>query len=106
MVTLDEIEKQIAEQKKTVDYDTREFTIEYIVNKYLENIDTDDNEIFVPDYQREFTWDEERQSKFIESIILDLPVPLIFLAETQSGRLEIVDGSQRIRTVAAFCKMI
>ena len=50
MVTLDEIEKQIAEQKKTVDYDTREFTIEYIVNKYLENIDTDDNEIFVPDY--------------------------------------------------------
>ena len=72
------------------------------MNKYLENIDTDDNEIFVPDYQREFTWDEERQSKFIESIILDLPVPLIFLAETQSGRLEIVDGSQRIRTVAAF----
>lgn len=98
------VELQIEAQKRTVDYDTREFTIEIIVQKYLENLDNDDNEIFVPDYQREFTWDDIRQSKFIESIILGLPIPLIFLAENEAGRLEIVDGSQRIRTLASFLK--
>lgn len=96
------LEEQITEEKKTVDFDTREFTIEFLVKKYLEKIDTDENDIFVPEYQREFVWDEERQSKLIESITLGLPIPIIFLAEDQNGRLEIVDGSQRIRTLSAF----
>ena len=100
----EEIEAQINEQKKSVDYDTREFTIEILVDKYLENLENNENEIFVPEYQREFTWDERRQSKFIESLVLSLPVPLIFLAENDIGRLEIVDGSQRIRTLAAFLR--
>lgn len=98
----DPIETQIYKERKEVDYDTREFTIEYIVDKYSKDIDTDKNELFVPDYQREFVWDNSRQSKFIESIILGLPIPYIFVAETKKGRLEIVDGSQRIRTLAAF----
>ena len=43
-----------------------------------------------------------RQSRFIESLLVELPIPYIFLAETKSGRYEIVDGSQRIRTLVAF----
>lgn len=96
------IEEQIYEQRKEVDYDTREFTIEHIVNKYTYKIDEDKNDIYVPDYQREFVWDDIRQSRFIESIILGLPIPYIFVAENKDGRLEIVDGSQRIRTLSAF----
>jgi hypothetical protein len=96
------LEEQITEKRKTVDFDTREFTIEFLVKKFLENIETDENDIFVPDYQREFVWDDERQSKLIESIVLGLPIPIIFLAEVENGRIEIVDGSQRIRTIAAF----
>jgi len=96
------LEEQIIEQKKTVDYDTREFTIEFLVQKYLEKLESDENDIFVPDYQRDFVWDDVRQSRLIESITLGLPIPVIFLAEDASGRLEIVDGSQRIRTLAAF----
>ncbi|RDB07491.1 DUF262 domain-containing protein [Runella aurantiaca] len=100
---LEEAEKQIFEEQQEVAYDTREFTIEYIVNKYIQGIDEDENEIFVPDYQRDFVWDNERQSKFIESVILGLPIPFIFVAEIrETGRLEIVDGSQRIRTLYAF----
>lgn len=102
MNLIERIEKEIEEQKKTVDYDTRELTIQYIVEKYLEKLDEDNNELYVPEYQREFVWEEERQSKFVESLILGLPVPLIFVAEHKNGRLEIVDGSQRIRTLAAF----
>jgi hypothetical protein len=99
------IEEQIDKEQKAVSYDIREFTIEYYVNKYLDNEEIDENEVYVPDYQREFIWEEKRQSRFVESLLLGLPVPLIFVAEIEKdGRLEIVDGSQRIRTLAAFLK--
>lgn len=99
---LKRVEEQILEQQKTVDYDTREFTIEILVQKYTTKLEEDDNELYVPEYQREFVWDDVRQARLIESIILGLPIPIIFVAENSSGRLEIVDGSQRIRTLAAF----
>ena len=99
---LEIIEKQILKERKTVDFDTREFTIEFLVKKYLDDIDTGENDIFVPEYQRDFVWDEVRQSRLIESIVLGLPIPIVFMAEDTNGRLEIVDGSQRIRTLAAF----
>ncbi len=77
-----------------------------MVQKYLDRIDEDENEIFIPDYQREMTWDEDRQSKFIESVLLGLPIPYIFVADISENedlaRLEIIDGTQRIRTLARF----
>jgi uncharacterized protein with ParB-like and HNH nuclease domain len=49
-------------------------------------------------------WDDARQSKFIESVLLGLPIPYIFVAdipdEENEARLEIIDGTQRIRTLA------
>jgi Protein of unknown function DUF262 len=98
----EQIEEQIREKQRSVDYDVKEFTIEILVQKYLNNLEQDDNEIYIPSYQREFVWDKLRQSKFIESIILGLPVPYIFTADNADGRLEIVDGSQRIRCLANY----
>ena len=99
-----EAESQIEREQVFVDYDTKEYPVETIVEKYLRGIDEDKNELFVPDYQRDFRWEEKRQSKFIESILIGLPIPYIFVADIKDkdGRLEIVDGSQRIRTLAAF----
>ena len=94
-------EEQIVEKQKIVDFDIKEFTIELLINKYLSGIESDDNDIFIPTYQRNFVWDSNRQSKFIESVLLGLPIPYIFSADTD-GRLEIVDGSQRLRTLVAF----
>lgn len=95
--------EELDQQQSAIAYDIRELTIEYYVNKYQDRIDEDENELYVPDYQREFIWDIKHQSRFIESLFLGLPVPFIFTAEIkQTGRLEIVDGSQRIRTLAAF----
>ena len=99
---MDDVEDQIIELKKTVAYDSKDFTIEILVKKYLDRLDEHQNEIYVPDYQREFVWDTTRQSRLIESIILGLPIPPIFVAENKDGRLEIVDGSQRVRTLNAF----
>lgn len=106
-------EMQIYEQRKTVRYDIRELTIEIIVNKYVKGLDYSPDlgkqeaslyysSLWVPDYQRDFTWDDERQSRFIESVLLGLPIPLIFVAENKDSVWEIVDGSQRIRTLHAF----
>jgi len=94
-------EEQIIDKQKIVDFDIKEFTIELLISKYLTGKENDDNDIFIPTYQRNFVWDEERQSKFIESVLLGLPVPYIFSADTD-GRLEIVDGSQRLRTLVSF----
>jgi len=96
------VEEQIAELKKAVSFDSRDFPIETICSKYENGMDTDENDIFVPEYQRDFVWDLARQSRLIESIALGLPIPPIFVAENSDGRLEIVDGSQRIRTLSAF----
>ncbi|MEE9382026.1 MAG: DUF262 domain-containing protein [Nannocystaceae bacterium] len=102
-------EKQIREHHRVVDYDTREYPVETLVDKYLNGRDTDTNELFVPEYQRDFTWERPRQSKFIESVLIGLPIPYIFVADVgkpeddeRDARLEIVDGSQRIRTLASF----
>lgn len=104
-----EAEVQIEQHRKVVDYNIIEYPIEVIVGKYLgtdesEGSETSKPEFYVPDYQREHTWDAKRKSKFIESVLIGLPIPFLFLADTndEEGRLEIVDGSQRIRTLAEF----
>lgn len=96
------LEQDIENQQRNVSFDTKEYTVEIIVQKYLKDLDEEQNEFFVPEYQREFVWDTVRQSRFIESLMIGLPIPYIFLAETSKGRYEIVDGSQRIRTLAAY----
>lgn len=101
---MNDVEDQIIELKKAVAYDSKDFTIELLVSKYLDKIDENENEVFVPDYQRDFVWDTSRQSRLIESIVLGLPIPPIFVAENKDGRLEIVDGSQRVRTLSAFLR--
>jgi hypothetical protein len=82
-----------------LDYDTKEFTVELLVQKFG---DEDDSDIFVPKYQRRFNWDERRQSRFVESLLIGLPVPFLFFADLPNGRLEVVDGRQRLSTCKAF----
>lgn len=55
-----------------------------------------------PAFQRNFVWDKTRQSKLIESILLGLPLPSMYLSQYNDGRLTIVDGLQRINTIKSF----
>lgn len=92
-------EEQIVQQKEPVAFDTREYPIEVLINKFTEG------EFVIPNYQREFVWEKDKvkMSRFIESALLDLPIPYLYLADDpDSGKLEIIDGSQRIRTLKAF----
>lgn len=55
-----------------------------------------------PDYQRLFRWEEEKQSRFVESLILEMPVPPIFVIEIEDGVYELIDGLQRISSYLHF----
>lgn len=96
IVAPDEIDRLVEQEKKSADYDTTEFTAEIMAQK-LENGD-----IEIPPYQRPLVWPTQAKSFFIESLLLALPIPYMFLSERPTGTLEVVDGSQRLRTIQEF----
>ena len=55
-----------------------------------------------PDFQRDFVWDESKQSKLIESVLMRIPLPVFYLAEDEEGRMIVVDGLQRLSTFRRF----
>jgi uncharacterized protein with ParB-like and HNH nuclease domain len=64
----------------------------------------DDDELLKPELQRKYVWDRPEASRFIESILLGLPIPSIFLANTPENNKLIIDGYQRIMTVYDYVK--
>lgn len=89
-------EVQIADQTKRIEFFLTEYSVELLAKKMK------DGEFEIPPYQRADTWEDERKSRFIESLLMGLPIPFLFFWEKQEGKLEIVDGSQRLRTIQQF----
>jgi uncharacterized protein with ParB-like and HNH nuclease domain len=91
--------KQISEKKQDIKFDTRDYVINYLVQEYAK-----DNFYIPLDYQRNFIWGDKQKCNFIESILMGLPIPFMFFADTDDGRIEIVDGAQRTRTLIEFAQ--
>ncbi len=60
------------------------------------------NYVMDPDFQRDFIWPEDKQSKLIESVIMRIPLPVFYMAEDDKGRMVVVDGLQRLSTFKQF----
>ncbi len=60
------------------------------------------NYVMDPDFQRDFIWPEDKQSKLIESVIMRIPLPVFYMAEDDQGRMVVVDGLQRLSTFRRF----
>lgn len=58
--------------------------------------------ILDPEWQREYVWDKKRSSRLIESFLIDLPIPVIYLAVNDEGKYEVIDGLQRLTSVFKF----
>ena len=58
--------------------------------------------IMDPEFQRDFIWSDDKQSKLIESVLMRIPLPVFYLAEDKNGRLIVVDGLQRLSTFQRF----
>lgn len=71
---------------------------------FNELLDMYENEelIISPEYQRLFRWSEDKESRFIETLILELPLPPIFVIEVEEGKYELIDGLQRISSYLHF----
>lgn len=91
-------DEQIKQFQHKIGFDTKEFTVEVLCSQFTKN----PKEIFIPEYQRRFVWHAERKSKFIESMLLGLPIPYMFFAEQEDGTFEVVDGCQRVNTINSF----
>lgn len=89
-------ETQIVELSKRIEFYLTEYSVELLANKMSRD------DFIVPSYQRKYTWEPERKSRFIESLIIGLPIPFLFFWEMPDGKLEIVDGSQRLRSIEEF----
>ena len=87
---------QLNECQNEIDYDTKDFTLELLASKFKKG------DFYIPEYQREYIWRSKNKSLFIESILLGLPIPFMFMADCDDGRLEIIDGAQRIQTIMSF----
>ncbi len=91
------LEKDIEQQRNSLSTDRLDMSFGEIMSMYER-----EEVIINPAFQRLFRWDIEQQSRFIESLLLGIPIPPIFVAEDNDGRWELVDGLQRISTILSF----
>ena len=117
--------RYIDDQKDLEDYNTVDINIEAEEKEQDENTDNypnlsikieqAQNSIFElkrkydkdricidPDFQRNLVWTNKQKSELIESVIMQIPLPLIYLAENEDGKLVVVDGRQRLTTFFQF----
>jgi hypothetical protein len=91
------MQAQLEVQRRKIDVDNYTITVRELLSM------AERNELKrAPEYQRKFRWDEEAESRLIESILLGLPVPNLFFATNDDGSWEVVDGLQRISTLIHF----
>ena len=73
-----------------------DFDVEGLVRRF------ERGDIYWPEFQRNYVWTKKQASRFIESILIGLPIPSLFLYKEEENRLFIADGLQRITTLHAF----
>jgi len=82
-------------------YSITSYGADYPVDSLVSRLERD--VIFIPSFQRSYVWSLNQASRFIESLLLGLPVPGVFFSkETETGKLLIIDGQQRLRTLQYF----
>lgn len=91
------LSEEIEKAQRLVRTDAYQMSIGEIVSMY-EN----DEIIIDPEFQRLFRWDIGQKSKLVESLLLGIPLPSIFVFEKEDGRWELIDGLQRISTILEF----
>ena len=91
------LDDDVDANRRSIRSDGYTMSLGEVVNMYR------DREIIIrPEYQRLFRWTIVQQSRLIESILLDIPLPPIFVAQSEDGTWEVVDGLQRLSTVLKF----
>jgi hypothetical protein len=98
---MDNIKQIIGERIKELRISTLNVSFNELADMY-EN----DELIIKPEYQRTFRWDIGKQSRFIESLLMEMPVPPIYVIEVEDGKYELIDGLQRISSYLSYRELL
>jgi uncharacterized protein with ParB-like and HNH nuclease domain len=91
------LEQEITETRNSLSTDRLDMSFGEIISMY------ERGEIIIdPEFQRLFRWTDYQKTRFVESLLLGIPIPPIFVAEDQNGRWELVDGLQRLSTILSY----
>lgn len=94
---LPSLQQQLDSERRLVSFDSYDLSVGQLLNMF------ESGEIEVPpEYQRQFVWNEARESQLVESVLLGIPIPSLFMATNSDATWEIVDGVQRLGTLAHF----
>lgn len=92
---------EVESSKKQITSDGYEMSVGEIMNLYR------DNELIIdPEYQRLFRWELSQKTRFIESLLLGIPIPPIFVHQNEDGIWELIDGLQRVSTILEFSGLL
>ncbi|MFH0925554.1 MAG: DUF262 domain-containing protein, partial [bacterium] len=90
---------QVQNHRNHIKHEQLTFSLSELVNMYM----AEPKEIEIrPDFQRLFRWTRTQQSSFIESIVLEMPIPPLFFFEKDDGTWDLLDGLQRLSTIIKF----
>lgn len=91
------LQEQLDSERRLVSFDSYDLSVRQLLEMF------ESGEIQVPpEYQRQFIWEGARESQLIESVLLGIPIPSLFMATNSDSTWEIVDGVQRLGTLAHF----
>jgi hypothetical protein len=91
------------EQSPAIEFEILNYPADTTLKGYRQQFE--DGLLIVPNFQRRFVWDQVKASKLVESFLIGLPVPGVFLYKPRQGvGFQVIDGHQRITSVVAFQK--
>lgn len=98
---LDKLEKDETEEHEyNTIYQLNSYGIDFDVNGLVRRQKT--GSIYLPDFQRNYVWNKKKASKFIESLLLGLPIPSVCLYKEEDNKQIIIDGFQRLESIRLF----
>jgi hypothetical protein len=95
-------EKQIEELYESGDYRVAQERNDFLIPQVLDFIKVNKWINIRPEYQRRLVWDRAKKSRFIESLLMNVPIPPVFLFEWELNRYEVMDGQQRLNAIVEF----
>lgn len=91
--------KPYASMERKVLIQTYDYAVRTLVDMVME-----EDLVLDPDYQRHYRWTDDKASRFIESVALNIPVPVFYLAEEPNGTFSVIDGQQRLTSLLRYLK--
>lgn len=86
----------IPPEQRKLHTETYDFTVDTVVERL--QVDT----IFIPEFQRKYVWKDAQASRLIESLIIQCPIPVIYLNQESDERLAVIDGNQRLTSISRY----